>query len=39
MSVDALNEYIVHTGTAVFACPPGVPEGDPDAYWGSTLFG
>lgn len=38
MSVDALNEYIVHTGTAVFACPPGVPEGDRDAYWGSTLF-
>lgn len=36
---DLLNEYIVHTGSAVFACPPGVPEGDPDAYWGSTLFG
>ena len=25
---DALNEYITHTGTAVFACPPGLREGD-----------
>ncbi|TXI41470.1 MAG: deferrochelatase/peroxidase EfeB [Mycobacterium sp.] len=32
---DLLNEYILHTGSAVFACPPGV--GD-DGYWGSTLF-
>jgi deferrochelatase/peroxidase EfeB len=39
MSTDALNEYIFHTGTAVFACPPGLPEGDSSAYWGSTLFG
>ena len=38
MSGDALNEYIFHTGTAVFACPPGVREGDSSAYWGSTLF-
>ncbi|WP_101952330.1 iron uptake transporter deferrochelatase/peroxidase subunit [Mycobacterium sp. 3519A] len=38
MSSDALNEYIFHTGTAVFACPPGIPEGDASAYWGSTLF-
>jgi deferrochelatase/peroxidase EfeB len=36
---DALNEYITHTGTAVFACPPGLPENDGSAYWGSTLFG
>jgi deferrochelatase/peroxidase EfeB len=36
---DALNEYITHTGTAVFACPPGLPENDSSAYWGSTLFG
>ena len=36
---DALNEYILHTGTAVFACPPGLREGDSSAYWGSTLFG
>ncbi|MDH6198931.1 deferrochelatase/peroxidase EfeB [Mycobacterium frederiksbergense] len=35
---DAMNEYITHTGTAVFACPPGVPDGDSSAYWGSTLF-
>jgi len=35
---DAMNEYITHTGTAVFACPPGLPEGDSSAYWGSTLF-
>jgi deferrochelatase/peroxidase EfeB len=39
MSNDALNEYITHTGTAVFACPPGLREGDASAYWGSTLFG
>ncbi|MGZ4703417.1 MAG: deferrochelatase/peroxidase EfeB, partial [Acidimicrobiales bacterium] len=24
---DALNEYVVHTASAVFACPPGVAEG------------
>ena len=35
---DALNEYITHTGTALFACPPGLREGDSSAYWGSTLF-
>lgn len=33
---DALNEYITHTGSAIFACPPGLRDGD---YWGSTLFG
>jgi deferrochelatase/peroxidase EfeB len=38
MSGDALNEYIFHTGTAVFACPPGLREADSSAYWGSTLF-
>ncbi len=32
---DALNEYIQHVGSAVFACPPGVEESQ---YWGSTLF-
>ena len=36
---DALNEYITHTGSAIFAVPPGIREGDTDAYWGSTLFG
>jgi len=33
---DLLNEYITHTGSAVFACPPGLDDG---GYWGSTLFG
>lgn len=32
---DLLNEYIVHTGSAVFACFPGVKEG---GYIGETLF-
>jgi len=32
---DALNEYIHHTGSAVFAVPPGVRPGQ---YWGDTLF-
>ncbi|MCV7191951.1 iron uptake transporter deferrochelatase/peroxidase subunit [Mycolicibacterium brumae] len=35
---DLLTEYILHTGTGIFAAPPGIPEGDNDAYWGSTLF-
>ncbi len=34
---DALNEYIQHVGSGLFACPPGVTgAGD---YWGSTLIG
>ena len=34
---DALNEYIQHVGSGLFACPPGVrAAGD---YWGSTLLG
>ncbi len=32
---DALNEYITHTGSAIFACPPGLRDSD---YWGSTLL-
>jgi deferrochelatase/peroxidase EfeB len=32
---DALNEYISHVGSAVFACPPGL---SPDQAWGDTLF-
>lgn len=32
---DLLNEYITHTGSAVFACPPGLGTGD---YWGSILL-
>ena len=33
---DALNEYIEHVASAVFAVPPGVGAGE---FWGSTLFG
>ncbi|CPW73252.1 deferrochelatase/peroxidase EfeN [Mycobacteroides abscessus] len=33
---DALNEYILHTGSAIFACPPGL---GPKEYWGQALFG
>lgn len=33
---DALNEYIKHVGSGIWACPPGVGPGD---YWGSTLLG
>ena len=28
---DAMMDYIQHTGSAVFACPPGLREGE---YWG-----
>ena len=34
-SKDVLNEYIEHNGSAVFACPPGVKDGE---YWGQALF-
>ncbi|MGW7379992.1 iron uptake transporter deferrochelatase/peroxidase subunit [Streptomyces sp. NPDC054794] len=33
---DALNEYIQHVGSAVFAVPPGVR--DKGDWWGRTLF-
>jgi deferrochelatase/peroxidase EfeB len=33
---DSLNEYILHKGSAVFACPPGVQ--DSKDYWGRTLL-
>jgi deferrochelatase/peroxidase EfeB len=32
---DVLNEYIVHVGSGLFACPPGVGA---DGYWGEGLF-
>jgi deferrochelatase/peroxidase EfeB len=32
---DAMTEYLRHTGSAIWACPPGV---GPDGYWGDTLF-
>lgn len=35
LAADALNEYIQHVGSGVYACPPGVREG---GYWGDTLF-
>lgn len=34
-TADALNEYTEHTGSAVFACPPGV---QPGGWWGEPLF-
>ncbi|HEY7174258.1 MAG TPA: iron uptake transporter deferrochelatase/peroxidase subunit, partial [Micromonosporaceae bacterium] len=34
---DALNEYIQHVGSGLYACPPGVPR--PGDYWGSSLLG
>ncbi|SSC23706.1 Deferrochelatase/peroxidase EfeB [Klenkia terrae] len=37
LRTDKLNEYVQHTSSAVFACPPGVT-GDDD-WWGSGLFG
>nr|WP_239502019.1 iron uptake transporter deferrochelatase/peroxidase subunit [Streptomyces qinglanensis] len=33
---DALNEYIQHVGSALFAIPPGVR--DKDDWWGRELF-
>ncbi|MFD0686680.1 iron uptake transporter deferrochelatase/peroxidase subunit [Actinomadura fibrosa] len=32
---DAMNEYIQHVGSGIYACPPGVKEG---TYWGQGLF-
>ncbi|MGL5817669.1 MAG: iron uptake transporter deferrochelatase/peroxidase subunit [Phycicoccus sp.] len=34
-SSDVMNEYIEHTGSALFACPPGL---GPDDDWGTQLF-
>ena len=33
---DALNEYIQHVGSGLFAIPPGISQG---GYIGQTLFG
>ncbi len=33
---DALNEYVRHVSSALFACPPGVR--DTADHWGSALF-
>jgi len=35
LATDALNEYVHHVGSAVFACPPGV---SPGQCWGDGLF-
>jgi deferrochelatase/peroxidase EfeB len=35
LASDALNEYIQHTGSGVFACPPGLTPGQ---HWGDDLF-
>src|SRR6202012_2418170 len=35
LASDALNEYIQHTGRAVFACPPGISKGQ---KWGDGRF-
>ncbi|QWB25991.1 MULTISPECIES: iron uptake transporter deferrochelatase/peroxidase subunit [Streptomyces] len=36
LATDALNEYIQHVSSALFAIPPGVR--DKDDWWGRTLF-
>jgi len=36
LATDKLNEYIKHTSSALFACPPGV--GGAADWWGRTLF-
>ncbi|MGY1793588.1 iron uptake transporter deferrochelatase/peroxidase subunit [Geodermatophilus sp. SYSU D00525] len=36
LRLDAMNEYVRHTSSAVFACPPGVRD-DAD-WWGRALF-
>ncbi|MGQ0630637.1 MAG: iron uptake transporter deferrochelatase/peroxidase subunit [Sporichthyaceae bacterium] len=35
-AADVLNEYIRHTSSGVYACPPGIDA--VDSYWGSGLF-
>jgi deferrochelatase/peroxidase EfeB len=35
LAADALNEYIHHTGSAVFACPSGI---HPGQHWGDSIF-
>ncbi|MEU2347725.1 iron uptake transporter deferrochelatase/peroxidase subunit [Modestobacter sp. NPDC049651] len=36
LRTDKLNEYVKHTSSAVFACPPGIT--GPDDWWGRALF-
>ena len=35
-TLDALNEYIEHVGSGLFACPGGVR--GPGDHWGRALF-
>ena len=34
--MDAMNEYVRHVSSGLFACPPGVT--GPDDFWGRALF-
>ena len=36
LRTDAMNEYVQHTSSAVFACPPGIT--GPDDWFGRALF-
>jgi len=36
LACDALNEDIKHTASGLYACPPGLADGQ---YWGQSLFG
>ncbi|MEI4271710.1 iron uptake transporter deferrochelatase/peroxidase subunit [Klenkia sp. LSe6-5] len=36
LRTDKMNEYVKHTSSGVFACPPGLS--GPDDWWGSGLF-
>jgi len=33
--LDALNQFTTHTGSGLFACPPGIRDGE---FVGQTLF-
>jgi deferrochelatase/peroxidase EfeB len=35
--MDAMNEYVRHVSSGLFACPGGVS--GPGDYWGRALFG
>jgi deferrochelatase/peroxidase EfeB len=36
LATDALNEYLEHVGSGIWACPPGVRQG---GHWGEGLLG
>jgi deferrochelatase/peroxidase EfeB len=33
--IDALNQFTTHVGSAIYACPPGITQGE---YIGQKLF-